>query len=368
MQGGVLHLRRRRVERVRVQDGALLLEGQGQARQGQDHRAQHRLPRRDAPGDERHRHGALLEDVRAAGARLRPHPDLLSVSSGGRQARRDRGADRGAAARGGDPARGAGHGGRLHRRAHPRRRRRASTPPTTTSRWCGRSATSTRCSSSPTRSSPASAGPASGSRMEHWNVLPDIISFAKGVSSGYLPLGGIMVSKAIKEAMDDGEARGQVDARLHLLRASDLLRGGPQEPRDHGARAALGARGRHGHAAPQGAPRGASTTTRTSATSAAARGCSPPSSWSRTRRPRRRSTRTRRSARACLQEMTKRGRDHARAHGEHLLLAAAGHHRGAARPDGLGHPRRHQGRHRRRKEPSSSSPSPLRGEGGVRGG
>jgi adenosylmethionine-8-amino-7-oxononanoate aminotransferase len=38
--------------------------------------------------------------------------------------------------------------------------------------------------------------------LTHWNVLPDIVAFAKGVSSGYLPLGGIMVSKAIKEAMD----------------------------------------------------------------------------------------------------------------------------------------------------------------------
>jgi len=38
--------------------------------------------------------------------------------------------------------------------------------------------------------------------MHHWNVKPDIRSFAKGVTSGYLPLGGIMVSKAIKEAMD----------------------------------------------------------------------------------------------------------------------------------------------------------------------
>jgi putrescine aminotransferase len=36
----------------------------------------------------------------------------------------------------------------------------------------------------------------------HWNVAPDIRSFAKGVTSGYLPLGGIMVSHAIKEAMD----------------------------------------------------------------------------------------------------------------------------------------------------------------------
>jgi adenosylmethionine-8-amino-7-oxononanoate aminotransferase len=39
--------------------------------------------------------------------------------------------------------------------------------------------------------------------LEHWNVLPDIVSFAKGVSSGYLPLGGIMVSKEIKRAMDE---------------------------------------------------------------------------------------------------------------------------------------------------------------------
>ena len=39
--------------------------------------------------------------------------------------------------------------------------------------------------------------------LEHWNVQPDIMSFAKGVTSGYLPLGGIMVSKAIKQAMDE---------------------------------------------------------------------------------------------------------------------------------------------------------------------
>jgi adenosylmethionine-8-amino-7-oxononanoate aminotransferase len=38
--------------------------------------------------------------------------------------------------------------------------------------------------------------------LSHWNVTPDILSFAKGVTSGYLPLGGIMVSRAIKEAMD----------------------------------------------------------------------------------------------------------------------------------------------------------------------
>jgi adenosylmethionine-8-amino-7-oxononanoate aminotransferase len=39
--------------------------------------------------------------------------------------------------------------------------------------------------------------------LSHWNIKPDILSFAKGVTSGYLPLGGIMVTKAIKDAMDN---------------------------------------------------------------------------------------------------------------------------------------------------------------------
>jgi adenosylmethionine-8-amino-7-oxononanoate aminotransferase len=36
----------------------------------------------------------------------------------------------------------------------------------------------------------------------HWNVIPDILSFAKGITSGYLPLGGIMVTEPIKDALD----------------------------------------------------------------------------------------------------------------------------------------------------------------------
>lgn len=38
--------------------------------------------------------------------------------------------------------------------------------------------------------------------LSHWNVKPDILTFAKGVTSGYLPLGGIMVTTAIKDIMD----------------------------------------------------------------------------------------------------------------------------------------------------------------------
>ena len=38
--------------------------------------------------------------------------------------------------------------------------------------------------------------------LDHWGVLPDILQFAKGITSGYFPLGGIGVSGAIKEVMD----------------------------------------------------------------------------------------------------------------------------------------------------------------------
>ncbi|MBI5878609.1 MAG: aspartate aminotransferase family protein [Chloroflexi bacterium] len=38
--------------------------------------------------------------------------------------------------------------------------------------------------------------------INHWNLRPDILSFAKGVTSGYLPLGGIQVSDAIMDAIN----------------------------------------------------------------------------------------------------------------------------------------------------------------------
>ena len=38
--------------------------------------------------------------------------------------------------------------------------------------------------------------------LEHWGVQPDIVQFAKGITSGYVPLGGVGVSARIKEALD----------------------------------------------------------------------------------------------------------------------------------------------------------------------
>ena len=39
--------------------------------------------------------------------------------------------------------------------------------------------------------------------LGHWGVQPDIMSFAKGVTSGYLPLGGVLVSKRVHQAIED---------------------------------------------------------------------------------------------------------------------------------------------------------------------
>jgi putrescine aminotransferase len=42
--------------------------------------------------------------------------------------------------------------------------------------------------------------------QHHWNLRPDIMAFAKGVTSGYLPLGGIQISDAIREVIVNAPA------------------------------------------------------------------------------------------------------------------------------------------------------------------
>jgi putrescine aminotransferase len=41
--------------------------------------------------------------------------------------------------------------------------------------------------------------------IERWNVEPDMIVFAKGVTSGYLPLGGVVVSGRVAKPFWDGD-------------------------------------------------------------------------------------------------------------------------------------------------------------------
>ncbi|MBS4022585.1 MAG: aspartate aminotransferase family protein [Dethiobacter sp.] len=39
--------------------------------------------------------------------------------------------------------------------------------------------------------------------MEHWNIYPDLMSFAKGITSGYLPLGGMGITRHVYETIRD---------------------------------------------------------------------------------------------------------------------------------------------------------------------
>lgn len=39
--------------------------------------------------------------------------------------------------------------------------------------------------------------------MEHWNIYPDLVAFAKGITSGYLPLGAMGVSRHVYETIRD---------------------------------------------------------------------------------------------------------------------------------------------------------------------
>jgi len=38
--------------------------------------------------------------------------------------------------------------------------------------------------------------------VDHWNVVPDMITMAKGLTSGYVPLGAVAISKKIMETLD----------------------------------------------------------------------------------------------------------------------------------------------------------------------
>ncbi|MBI3706442.1 MAG: aspartate aminotransferase family protein [Proteobacteria bacterium] len=42
--------------------------------------------------------------------------------------------------------------------------------------------------------------------LRHWGVEPDLTTFAKGVTSAYLPLGGVLVSKRVHQALLDAPA------------------------------------------------------------------------------------------------------------------------------------------------------------------
>ena len=70
---------------------------------------------------------------------------------------------------------------------------------------------------------------------ERFDVRPDLLTFAKGVTSGYLPLGGVVVEREGRRALL-GRRRRLVPPRPDVRRAPDGLRGGDGKPRHHRTR------------------------------------------------------------------------------------------------------------------------------------
>jgi taurine--2-oxoglutarate transaminase len=53
--------------------------------------------------------------------------------------------------------------------------------------------------------------------VDHWGVTPDLITFAKGVNSGYVPLGGVAMSQRIADTFRDRVYQGGLTYSGHPL-------------------------------------------------------------------------------------------------------------------------------------------------------
>ena len=111
--------------------------------------------------------------------------------------------------------------------------------------------------------------------FQKWGVQPDLVCFAKGVNSGYLPLGGVVISRKIADTFRDRPFPGGL---TYSRSPAGVCLGGRQHQHlqgggHHRARPLA----RHRRASPPGS-RSCRPTTRASATSAAS-ACSGRSSW-----------------------------------------------------------------------------------------
>ncbi len=59
--------------------------------------------------------------------------------------------------------------------------------------------------------------------VDHWGVAPDLISFAKGVNSGYVPIGGVIISEAIAETFDQRVFPGGLTYSGHPLACASAV-------------------------------------------------------------------------------------------------------------------------------------------------
>ena len=59
--------------------------------------------------------------------------------------------------------------------------------------------------------------------MDHWNVVPDIITMAKGLTSAYVPLGAVGMRRTIAEIFQDRPFPGGLTYNSHPLACAAAL-------------------------------------------------------------------------------------------------------------------------------------------------
>jgi taurine--2-oxoglutarate transaminase len=59
--------------------------------------------------------------------------------------------------------------------------------------------------------------------VDRWGVVPDLITFAKGVNSGYVPLGGVVISDAIAETFRERAYPGGLTYSGHPLACASAV-------------------------------------------------------------------------------------------------------------------------------------------------
>ena len=59
--------------------------------------------------------------------------------------------------------------------------------------------------------------------IQHWDVRPDLISFAKGVNSGYVPIGGVLISDEIAATFDERAYPGGLTYSGHPLACASVV-------------------------------------------------------------------------------------------------------------------------------------------------
>jgi taurine--2-oxoglutarate transaminase len=59
--------------------------------------------------------------------------------------------------------------------------------------------------------------------VDRWGITPDLITFAKGVNSGYVPLGGVILSQAIADTFADRPYPGGLTYSGHPLACASAV-------------------------------------------------------------------------------------------------------------------------------------------------